>query len=207
MLESFAHALVYIVHSMGYAGIFFMAAIESTFIPIGIEFTLVPAGYLVYQGHLLFPLVFLSSVTGSILGSIINYYIAIKWGRTFLLRHQKLFMMNEAKLAKMESFFARHGAFAVLIGRLMYGVRHYISFPAGLARMDFKKFCLFTAMGDALCVSFYIGLGYAVGGNETEIHQAMPLIKIGILFLVVSAIFFYTRKQKSKRQSLQKIEE
>jgi len=202
MLEIIAHTLIHIVHSMGYAGIFVMAAIQSTFIPLGIEFTLVPAGYLIYQGHLSFPLVFLSSVAGSICGSLINYFIAARWGRKFLLRYQKLFMIDEKKLAKLESFFTRHGAFAVFIGRLMYGIRHYISFPAGLARMDLKKFCVFTAAGDALCVLFYLGLGYAAGGNETELHAALPIIKIAILALVVGAVFFYMRKHKIKKRRL-----
>jgi membrane protein DedA with SNARE-associated domain len=191
MLETIVHGLLHFVESLGYIGIFIMAMIESTFIPVASELTMVPAGYLVYQGKMDIVPVFIASLTGSISGSLINYWLAIRYGRKLVVR-----LMSEEKLTKIEKFFSKHGAFSVFIGRLMYGVRHYISFPAGLAKMDLKKFCRYTAMGDALWVSTLLTLGYAAGGNEAQLREALPEIKIALIVIVIVAVALYVRKQK-----------
>ncbi|MCP6082660.1 VTT domain-containing protein, partial [Klebsiella pneumoniae] len=81
------------------------------------------------------PLVFFLAVTGALTGSLLNYYIAYYCGRYMLVRYGKYMFMNEEKLAKMEAYFAKHGPASIFFGRLLFGVRHFISFPAGLARM------------------------------------------------------------------------
>lgn len=196
MIKSALAFIVHFVETLGYPGIFVMTMLESTFLPIPSEVTLIPAGYLIHQGKMSAALVFVLSVTGTLAGSLINYFIARLCGRWFLLRYGRYFMMTEEKLAKMEGFFVRHGALSIFLGRLVLGVRHYISFPAGLARMDLKKFCLYTTAGGAIWIVIALGIGYAIGDNKEMVAQLVPLIKLGLLGLVAMAGFLYWRKKR-----------
>lgn len=196
MIETIASALLHFVESLGYPGIFIMATIESTFIPVPSELTMIPAGYLVHEGKLNGALVFLASLCGSTTGSIINYTIAYRYGRKLFIEHQKFFFLTEEKLQKIEDFFRKHGPFSVFIGRMTYGVRHYISFPAGLARMPFKQFLRYTMCGDALWVTLLLSIGYFMGGNEELLKANLPLIKLAVFALVVSVVTLYIIKKR-----------
>lgn len=202
MIETFVSALLHFLESIGYPGIFFISALESTFLPIPSELTMIPTGYLIYQGKMGLIPAFFSTISGTVCGSLVNYWIAYRFGRRLLIGHGKYFMMNEEKLQKMETFFQKHGPVSIFAGRLVFGVRHYISFPAGLARMDLKKFCLYTAAGGSLWISILLGLGYAAGGNEAFLHKAVPAIKIGIAAAVALGIYIYV--QKNKKAALEK---
>lgn len=195
MIESFITALLHFVDTMGYIGLFIMAALESTFLPIPSEATMVPAGYLIYQGKMNAELAFISCVLGTLAGSLANYGIARYLGRRVLLRYQHILFINEEKLEKIEKFFIKHGPVSIFTGRLVFGVRHFISFPAGLAKMDLKKFCFYTLAGASIWVTVLLTLGYAFGGNEDKITHILPAIKVGAAALVIGFIFFYRRKK------------
>lgn len=201
MIEAAIAFIVHFVESLGYPGIFVMTMLESTFLPVPSEVTLIPAGYLIHQGKMDGPLVFALSVSGTLTGSLLNYGIARLCGRWFLLRYGRYMMLNEEKLAKMEEFFTRHGRLSIFLGRLVLGVRHYISFPAGLARMDIRAFSLFTVAGGGLWILISLGLGYAIGGNKELVAKLIPAVKLGLLALVGLAGFIYWRK---KRKAVQK---
>ena len=150
MFETALQWLMHIIETLGYPGVFIMSALESTFLPIPSEATLIPAGYLIHQGTWNGPLVFALAVTGTLAGSLTNYAIAYYCGRYVLVKYGKYLLMDEAKLAYMESYFVKHGSLSIFLGRLVLGVRHFISFPAGLAKMDLKKFCLYTGLGGGI---------------------------------------------------------
>ncbi len=147
MLEFIAEWLVDIVAALGYPGVFLMAFLESTFVPIPAEVTMVPAGYLVHKGEMHFwPVLFLS-VAGCVCVSYMNYWIAQHYGRRFMRAYGKYMFVSAERLAQLDLYFSQHGEVSILTGRLIPGLRHFISFPAGLARMDMKKFVLYTAIG------------------------------------------------------------
>src|SRR5690242_4622913 len=127
-----------------------MTFLESTFVPIPAEFTMVPAGYLVHQGEMNAVLVMLSAITGTIGGSIANYYIAYHYGRKFLYHYGKYLFFNHERMEKLDKFFASHGEISTLTGRLVPGLRHFISFPAGLAHMNLRKFVTYTGVGGGI---------------------------------------------------------
>ena len=190
--------LVHVVHELGYIGIFVMTFVESTFVPLPAEVTMIPAGYLVQQGKMDFMTVFLASVFGTVGGAYANYWIAKKYGRDLFLRHQKIFMINEAKLDKLEKFFQKHGAISTFTGRLIPGIRHYISFPAGLARMDLKKFFFYTALGGAIWMAVLLSLGFYIGENEALMKKYLPMIKLSMMALVAVGIAAYAWKSYKK---------
>ncbi|MDB5491157.1 MAG: hypothetical protein JWO78_1006 [Micavibrio sp.] len=203
MLEEILHKIVEIVEAMGYPGVFIMSALESTFMPIPSEATLIPAGYLVHQGKMDGLLVFLLAVTGTMAGSLTNYFIALYCGRYVLIRYGRFFFMNEEKMEKMEAYFHRHGPISIFLARLVFGVRHFISFPAGLARMNLVKFSLYTGLGGGLWTLLLLALGYMIGDNQALIKSMMPELKIGCVVVVaaVALAYYLNNRRKAGRVS------
>jgi membrane protein DedA with SNARE-associated domain len=199
-MTTFLNWLVEAIGTMGYSGILFLMFIESTFIPLPSELVIPPAGYLIYQKQMNWIGVIASGTAGSLLGALFNYGIAIYVGRPFILRYGKYFGVSENHFRKGEDFFLRHGNISTFIGRLILGVRHYISFPAGLCRMNLMKFCFYTAFGAGIWVCILAYIGYFVGDNKDRImemsRQWTLYIIIGCSLLVALYIFWYRRKQR-----------
>jgi membrane protein DedA with SNARE-associated domain len=193
-------SVVELVESWGYLGIFIMTFIESTFVPIPAEITLIPAGYIVHKGEMNFYLVWLTSVIGTLGGSLCNYYIAYFFGRRILVQYGKYFFINEDKLKAMEYFMERHGSISMFSGRLLPGVKHFISFPAGLGKMDIKLFCLFTTIGGAIWCGILIWLGYVIGENEHLIAKYLKQVNFILFVLVVCIVAFYVWKKRISTQ-------
>lgn len=200
-LEAFAEWLVEFVHRFGYFGIFVMTFLESTFVPIPSEVTMIPAGYLVHQGQMNGPIILITAILGAVGGSIANYYIAYYYGRRFLYAYGKYLFFNHEKMGKLDSFFASHGEISTLTGRLIPGLRHVISFPAGLAHMDLKKFSLYTGIGGGIWMAILIMVGYLIGGNKERVHHYMPYVTaasiMGVVGLVVLYVWHHRRKAKT----------
>jgi membrane protein DedA with SNARE-associated domain len=190
--------LVATVEQMGVMGIFIMTFLESTFVPIPSEIVMIPAGYLIHQGVFDWFVVWPVSILGTIGGAYFNYLIARHLGRRLFLRYGKYFLMNAEKLTKIEAFFTKHGAFSMFIGRLIPGVRHFISFPAGLAMMDLRLFLFFTALGGGLWMGILLVLGYYIGANKELLMQYMLEIKGGVsLFIVLlTAVYIWHQKRR-----------
>lgn len=204
-LHSALEWLVQFVENLGYWGIFFMTFIESTFVPIPAEATMLPAGYLVHQGKLNFWLVLLASIVGTVGGAYFNYWLAKRFGRDLFIRYGKYLMMTPAKMAKLERFFDKHGAVSTFTGRLVPGLRHYISFPAGLAKMRVAPFLTYTALGGSIWMMVLLVLGYKIGENQDLAKVYMPWIKVGMVAALVIGIGTYVliRKRRAARDARQ----
>ncbi len=198
MIEEAVHWLVELIEALGYPGVFLMSALESTFLPIPSEATLIPAGYLVHQGTWSGPLVFLLAVTGTMTGSLANYALAYYCGRYILVRYGKYMLMDEAKLRHVEDYFNKYGPLSIFLGRLVFGVRHFISFPAGLAKMDLAKFSLYTALGGGFWTLVLLVTGYLIGDNKELVMTLLPAIKVAFLIGVAAFGFVYWKKHKKQ---------
>jgi len=190
--------IVLTVSGLGYPGIIIMMFLESSFIPFPSEVVMIPAGYLAYKGEMSLVLIILAGTFGSLMGALLNYYLAIKLGRPFLLRYGKYVMFNEAGLKKMEDFFARHGHVSTFTGRLIPVVRQYISLPAGLARMNLMVFSFYTSLGAGIWVAILALLGYYIGGNELLIKAYLRDIIITLVVSIIIGIAGYLRWQRHK---------
>ena len=197
MVQEALRWLVQTVGELGYAGIFVMMALESTFVPIPSEAVMIPAGYLVQQGSMNFPLSLLCGVAGSITGAYFNYFLALWLGRPFILKYGKYAGVSREKFLKVDEYFHNHGEITTFIGRLIPVVRHLISFPAGLGRMHHVKFTVYTALGAGFWVSVLLGLGYAIGEKEELIKAYLSQITVGLLGIsgVIIAVYVYWRKR------------
>ncbi len=200
MIETAISWLMHVIEALGYPGVFIMSALESTFLPIPSSATLIPAGYLIHQGVWNGPLVFAIAIAGTLAGSLANYALAYYCGRYVLVRYGRYFFMDEQKLDIVEQFFLKHGSMSIFLGRLVAGVRHFISFPAGLAKMNLVKFSFYTSLGGGLWTLILLSVGYMIGDNKDLVAQTLPYLKIAFVVLVAAFVFykFKTRTRVAK---------
>ena len=180
------------VGQMGYFGIFALMFLESSFFPFPSEVVMIPAGYLVYQGEMSMTVVLLVGLLGSLTGAWFNYILASKYGRVVLLK-----IVSVQKLDKLEEFFDKHGHISTFTCRLIPGIRQYISFPAGLAKMDKLKFTVYTGFGAFIWMVILTLLGYYLGENQLLIHKYLKEITIVTLAIIALTIIIYIKRRKS----------
>lgn len=200
------------VGSLGYFGIFVMMFLESSFFPFPSEVVMIPAGVLAYRGEMNIYLAILFGILGSLSGALFNYYLALKMGRAFIIKYGKYVFFGEKSMQKMENFFQKHGHISTFVGRLLPAIRQYISLPAGIAKMNLAKFCVFTSLGAGIWVCILAWIGYSLAGVIGEggvehlmegesaklfkesIHQ-WTLYILGAL-LVLVGVYWWKRRSK-----------
>jgi membrane protein DedA with SNARE-associated domain len=198
-MHEFLMWLVNTVGSLGYTGIMILMFVESTFIPLPSELVIPPAGYLIAQEQMNWAGVIAAGTFGSVMGALFNYGIAVYLGRPFILRYGKYFGVSQKHFMKGEEFFRRHGHISTFIGRLILGVRHYISFPAGLCRMNLTEFSFYTAFGAGIWVAVLAYIGYFVGNNEErimEVSRRWSVYVIGACTLLIVAYVLWHKKRR-----------
>ncbi len=193
--------LVETISSMGYPGIILLMFIESTFIPLPSELVIPPAGYLISQNQMSWSGVIASGIVGSLMGALFNYAIAVYLGRPFILKYGKYFGITNKHFLRGENFFQKHGNISTFVGRLILGIRHYISFPAGLARMNLTKFSFYTAFGAGIWVGILAYIGYFVGNNKENVMQVSKqwslYILVGCAILILAYIIWHKKRQRT----------
>ena len=155
------------VENANYLFVFIFMVIESSFIPFPSELVVPPAAYLALQecSSMNIFLVIFFATFGALLGAYINYYLAIWLGRPIVYKFANskfghICLLDHAKVEKAEIYFDQHGSISTFIGRLIPGIRQLISIPAGLARMSFIKFTIFTTLGAFIWNIALATLGY-----------------------------------------------
>ncbi len=182
---------------LGYPGVVFLMALESMVVPLPSELVLPFAGYLAATGQMSFWLVWLASVIGSLIGSLISYYMGLWGGKKFVSTVGKYCLLDETDLTKTEEWFKKSGESVIFIARFVPVVRHLISIPAGIGKMDLKKFSFYTVVGAAIWNLILIWLGYYLGQNWRMIRNYSEYFSIAIAALIViAAIIFFARHAK-----------
>ncbi|MEY3090415.1 MAG: hypothetical protein RL113_731 [Pseudomonadota bacterium] len=203
MMHDIAQTIVDYIGHLGYVGIFLLMFLESTFFPFPSEIVMIPAGYLAFKGEMNLYMVIFVGIVGSVAGAFFNYYLAIHFGRAFLLRYGKYFFIKEATLDKLEAFFMEHGELSTFNGRLIPGIRQLISLPAGLARMNVAKFVFYSGLGAGIWVIVLVVLGYILGSNEALISEYLHTATLIALLCVVLITFFYMVRNKRRKKILE----
>lgn len=194
------------VLTLGYPGIVVLMAIESSFIPLPSEIVMPPAGYLISTGEMSWLAVILAGTFGSLLGSYVNYALSQHLGRPLLIKYGRYFLIKEKHLNKCDEFFAKHGEIAIFVARLLPGVRHLISIPAGVSRMSLWRFSLYTTLGAGIWVSILTYIGYLVGKNRELIHQYLSttsvwVVSFSVLFVAFYAVLVWLKKRRKMSRS------
>ncbi|MBQ6652858.1 MAG: DedA family protein [Prevotella sp.] len=204
--------LTSLLHHLNYPTIFFLMLLESTVVPVPSELVVSPAAYHAASGEFNVWLIILFATLGADCGATINYVAARYLGRPIIYRFANsrlghLCLLNQEKVEKSERYFDRHGATATLTGRFIPVIRHLISLPAGLARMSYPRFILFTTIGAALWHSVLAALGWWLHSFvpedqlESHLHQYGDYIKWAVLALLVLAIAWIVLRKTLKKRS------
>ena len=157
------------VKSGGYLGIIVLMAMESSIFPVPSEVVIPPAAFLAAQGHLNFWGVVVAGTVGSYLGSAITYWVALWLGRPVVLRFGKYFFISGEKVEKAEAWVRQYGGAAIFFARLLPVVRHLISIPAGIVRMNFAIFSVMTITGSAIWCYILAYLGDRAYRKQPEL--------------------------------------
>jgi len=200
-MHELVSTIVDAISGFGYIGIFIMMFLESSFFPFPSEVVMIPAGYLIFTGEMDWTPALGAAILGSLGGAILNYYLAVTLGRKVIVRYGRFFFFDEEKMQKLESFFTKHGAISTFSGRLIPGLRQYISFPAGLARMKMLPFLSYTAAGAGIWVLVLTLLGFYIGENQELAKEYLKQILFITLTLVALLIAYYIKRTRNEKVS------
>ncbi len=201
--------------NLTYPTIFLLMLLESTVVPVPSELVVSPAAYHAAGGHLNVLLVILFGTLGADVGASINYVAGYFLGRPIIYKFANsrighLCLLNQQKVEKSEKYFYDHGVAATLTGRLIPGIRHLISIPAGLAKMPYWKFLLYTTLGAGLWNCILAALGWYLHSfvPEDQLNDQLIIygnyIKWGIIAIVVLVIAYFVVRhywKKSRNRS------
>lgn len=175
----------------GYVSLFALMALESASLPIPSEVVLPFAGYLVSQGILNFWLVLLVSTVASLAGALLDYYLARRLGRPFVVRMLKFFRVHSGALERAETWFDTSGRWTVFLARFVPVLRTVISLPAGLFRMDVKSFILMTVAGCLGWSAVLVYAGYLAPTAWVSAFNSTSTVTDALSALAASAAAFY----------------
>lgn len=191
IIDILAQTTVRIIEALGYPGVFLLMLVESCGIPMPSEVIMPFAGFSVAEGKMTLWAIVLLGALGNLAGSLLAYWIGIKGGRPFIEKYGKFVLISKHDLRIADRWFSKYGEWTVFFGRLLPVVRTFISFPAGIAKMDIKKFALFTFAG-ALPWSWLFGwLGVKMGAHWDLIREKLHNFDLAILLLVIAAVVWY----------------
>lgn len=196
--------------SLNYGTIMILMAIESSFLPLPSELVIPPAAYQASFGKLNIWLIVLFSTIGCVFGALFNYMLSITLGRKIIYALAKtriahFFFITPEKIEKSEQYFLRHGKSSTFIGRLVIGVRHLISIPAGLSKMNVGVFILYTFLGSAIWnailgfLSYYLCVTFK-DNWQTMLNHYFHEIKWGLLVVGIGFVIYLIIRYKKKKE-------
>ena len=199
-----------LLENLNYGTIWFLMLLESTVVPVPSELVVSPAAYHAAGGNLNIFLVILFATIGADCGATINYLAGYYLGRPIIYRFAnskwgKMCLLNQKKVEKSEEYFNNHGMVATITGRLIVGIRHLISIPAGLAKMTFWKFLLYTTIGAGIWNCILAALGWYLHAVVPEDQLTDKIMEYGdvitytiIGFVVVAGLYFLVKHYRKK---------
>jgi membrane protein DedA with SNARE-associated domain len=199
-VEALEHQLVVFLQNlfetMGWPGVILIMALESANIPIPSEVTMPLSGWLLVQaqGLTAWHALLLGGLWGAVgctLGSILSYLLGLYGGRPFVKRYGRYILVSPRDLEKADQWFARWGDWAVFISRLLPIVRTFISFPAGVVRVRFVRFCILSFVGSFIWCGLLALGGFYFGQHWEELRRMMRPFDIPIAIVIVAGVVYY----------------
>lgn len=208
-----------LLSNLNYGTVYLLMLLESTVVPVPSELVVAPAAYHSAAGHLNIWLVVLFATLGAMTGATINYLAGYYLGRPIIYKFANsrvghLCLLNQSKVEKSEKYFDDHGMVATITGRLIPGIRHLISIPAGLAKMNYWKFLLYTTIGAGVWHAILAVLGWYLHDIVPEeqlndkILEYGEYIKVVICLIVaIALVYFIIRYLVRRHKSLSNTQE
>lgn len=189
------------IGSGGYFGVTILMTLESMVAPVPSEAVMPFAGFLVYEGKFTFLGAIFFSTVGSIIGSLISYYAGAWGGRPFVKRYGKYVLLDMHHLEQTERFFSKYGDKTIFVSRFIPVVRHLISIPAGVGRMNIIKFSIYTIIGAAIWNAFLTYVGYVLKDNWMTVRKYGEIADIIVIALFLAAIIFLSIQYRKRRKT------
>lgn len=193
-LASVTNALVTlvtnIVTDLGWPGIFLLLVAGSSGIPVSSEAVMLFAGFDVYRGHFTLVEIIVVGIAGDLTGATIAYTIGYFGRMELVRRHGKKIHLTEERMDRAERWFARRGAQAIVISRMLPLIRAYTSFPAGAARMRYPKFIALSLAGGLPWIAAWGILGRELGSSYHSVQNQLHYVDIAALIVIVAAIVY-----------------
>jgi len=189
-----------IISSLGYFGIFFLMALESMIAPVPSEMVMPFAGFLSATGRFDLWLVTIVATFGSLVGSLISYYAGRAYGASMIQSIGKVVFLNESHLDRTREWFEKHGEKTIFIGRFIPVVRHLISIPAGIGKMNLGKFLVYTVAGAGIWNFLLAYCGVVLGQNWETAYHLLDLFSIGVAVILAAGVigWFWLHRRKKK---------
>ncbi len=208
LLEILSGIIVAIISTLSYSGIVLLMAIESACIPLPSEIIMPFSGYLVSRGEMNLWLVALAGAIGCVLGSLVAYWVGMKGGRPLIEKYGRYVLISRHDLDMADRWFEKRGEIIVFVSRMLPAIRTFIAFPAGVARMNLKRFVIYTFAGSfPWCLGLaYVGQKLGEKWNKddtlkTWFHRFDFLIVFAAVILIAWWIWRHVghlRKEKSE---------
>jgi len=190
------------IDAWGYWGLIIGMAVESACIPIPSEIILPYGGYMVSRGILGYWQAVVAGTLGGTIGSCIAYYIGSVGGRPFILKYGRYFLISQHDLQTADRWFTRYGHQVVFWARLLPVVRTFISLPAGISHMSFRRFLFYTILGSVPWSILFVYLGFKLGQNWNHVRRVFEEFDLIILAgLIALIILYFARKIRQNRSS------
>jgi membrane protein DedA with SNARE-associated domain len=196
-----ANFVIQTISNTGYLGIFALMIAESALIPIPSEIIMPFSGYLVSTGKFNPVLVIIAGALGNLVGSLVAYLIGIKIGREIILKYGRYIMIQKSHLDWTESFFKKYGDRSTFVSRLLPAIRTYISLPAGVAKMNLKKFALYSFAGSIIWSAMLTYVGVALGEEWTKIRHYSSIIDGLVVAAVIIIAVIIIKKKLGKTET------
>jgi membrane protein DedA with SNARE-associated domain len=194
MLHELIRTWFHWVEIWGYAGVFILMAMESSIFPVPSEVVMPPAAFWAAQGRMSFAGVIIAGTAGSYFGSIVSYGISRWLGKPLVYRYGKYFFLSEKNLSIAENWVRKFGTFGIFIARLLPVIRHLISIPAGIFRMNVGRFSLATVVGAGLWCYILSWIGQEIIGSHPELLQSpeamIAAIKAKLHGIILAVLLF-----------------
>lgn len=201
IFERLSEIFTGIIASTGYLGVFILMVLESMVAPVPSELVMPFAGFLVADGKLNLWLVIIVSSLASITGSLISYAVAYFGEKELIHKFGRFVFLDKEELEWTERWFRKHGSITIFISRFIPVVRHLISIPAGLARMDLKRFIFFTAVGATAWNTFLLWVGMELRERWQLVEQySKPLDVLVVVLIIAAATYYGYRHWKRHKQ-------
>lgn len=191
IIDILAQFVIATIDKIGYAGIFFLMLVESCGILMPSEVIMPFSGFLVADGKMTLWAITVAGTIGNLVGSLLAYWIAYKGGRPLIEKYGKYILISKHDLDLADRWFKNYGDWTVFFGRLLPVVRTYISFPAGIAKMDIKRFSIYTTLGALPWTLLFGWLGVKMGSNWELIREKLHNFDMAIGIAVVAFIALY----------------
>ena len=187
--------VIELIRETSYVGIFILMVLESALIPIPSEIIMPFSGFLCYLGTLSLPLVIFVGSLANLVGSLIAYWIGIRYGKEFVIRYGKYILLHEHHMEFAEKLFNDYGEIIILASRMMPAVRTVISLPAGVGKMNLKKFVIYTFIGSIPWNFALTYIGFLLGENWFTIFEIFRKIDLIIIIALAVLLIWFIKKK------------